>query len=231
MTVEELLKAYREQADLSQRQFAQKCNLSNGYISMLEKGVNPKTNLPVTPTIPALKKIAKGMGISLHKLLSMVDDMPIELPISEEAYKFKNPTVTTDTVTLPVIGNIAAGYNEIALEDWSGETVEVPLSYLKGRNKNEFIVLKVHGDSMFPEYHNGDKVVILKQASLPRSGSIGAVLYDGETATLKRIEFYEDKIKLIPLNPTFPPKTISGPDCEQVHIIGIPKVLIREIEE
>lgn len=145
--------------------------------------------------------------------------------------KLKNPAVTTDTVTLPVIGNIAAGYNEIALEDWSGETVEVPLSYLKGRNKNEFIVLKVHGDSMFPEYHNGDKVVILKQASLPRSGSIGAVLYDGETATLKKVEYFEDKIKLIPLNPTFPPKTITGPDCEQVHIIGIPKILIREIEE
>lgn len=153
------------------------------------------------------------------------------VPMERHPVQLKNPTITADTVTLPVIGNIAAGYNEIALEDWSGETVEVPLSYLKGRNKNEFIVLKVHGDSMFPEYHNGDKVVILKQASLPRSGSIGAVLYDGETATLKRIEFYENKIKLIPLNPTFPPKTISGPDCEQVHIIGIPKVLIREIEE
>ena len=150
---------------------------------------------------------------------------------NEEISKLKNPAVTTDTVILPVIGNIAAGYDEIAIEDWSGETVEVPASYLKGRNRNEFIVLKVHGDSMFPEYHNGDKVVILKQSSLARSGAIGAVLYDGETATLKRVEYFEDKIKLIPLNPTYPPKTISGPDCESVRIIGIPKVLIREIEE
>jgi repressor LexA len=150
---------------------------------------------------------------------------------NEEISKLKKPAVTTDTVILPVIGNIAAGYDEIAIEDWSGETVEVPASYLKGRNKNEFIVLKVHGDSMFPEYHDGDKVVILKQASLARSGSIGAILYDGETATLKRVEYFEDKIKLIPLNPTYPPKTISGPDCESVRIIGIPKVLIRDIEE
>lgn len=150
---------------------------------------------------------------------------------NEEDSKLKNPTVTADTVVLPVIGNIAAGYDEIAIEDWSGETVEVPASYLKGRNRNEFIVLKVHGDSMFPEYHNGDKVVILKQTALPRSGAIGAVLYDGETATLKRVEYFEDKIKLIPLNPTYPPKTITGSDCESVRIIGIPKVLIREIEE
>lgn len=145
--------------------------------------------------------------------------------------KLKSPAVTTDTVVLPVIGNIAAGYNEIAIEDWSGETVEVPASYLKGRSRNDFIVLKVHGDSMYPEYHNGDKVVILKQPSLSRSGAIGAVLYDGENATLKRVEYIEDKIKLIPLNPTYPPKTITGADCESVRIIGIPKVLIREIEE
>ena len=150
---------------------------------------------------------------------------------NEEISKLKNPAVTTDTVILPVIGNIAAGYNEIAIEDWSGETVEVPASYLKGRSRNDFIVLKVHGDSMYPEYHNGDKVVILKQSSLSRSGAIGAVLYDGENATLKRVEYLEDKIKLIPLNPTYPPKTITGADCESVRIIGIPKVLIREIEE
>lgn len=108
---------------------------------------------------------------------------------------------------------------------------EVPASYLKGRNKNEFIVLKVHGDSMYPEYHNGDKVVILKQSSLDRSGSIGAILYDGECATLKKVEYFDNKIKLIPLNPTYPPRTITGPDCESVHIIGSPKVLIRNIEE
>ena len=154
-----------------------------------------------------------------------------DVPMERHTVQLKSPAVTTDTVVLPVIGNIAAGYNEIAIEDWSGETVEVPASYLKGRNRNEFIVLKVHGDSMYPEYHNGDKVVILKQSSLSRSGAIGAVLYDGENATLKRVEYIEDKIKLIPLNPTYPPKTITGADCESVRIIGIPKVLIRDIEE
>lgn len=37
MTLGEFIRKYRSEHDLSQRQFALKCGLSNGYISMLEK--------------------------------------------------------------------------------------------------------------------------------------------------------------------------------------------------
>lgn len=214
----ERMKEAMELRNISQAEIVKRTGIGKSSISTYLSG-------EYEPKQRNIYKICEVLNVSEAWLMGH------NVPMERHPVQLKNPTITANTVTLPVIGNIAAGYNEIALEDWSGETVEVPLSYLKGRNKNEFIVLKVHGDSMFPEYHNGDKVVILKQASLPRSGSIGAVLYDGETATLKRVEYFEDKIKLIPLNPTFPPKTITGPDCEQVHIIGVPKVLIREIEE
>ncbi len=141
------------------------------------------------------------------------------------------PEITTDTVTFPVIGEIAAGYDSIAIEDWSGDTVEIPTSYLKGRKKEDFFVLSVHGDSMYPLYMNGDKVLILKQSTLNYSGDIGAILYDGEYATLKKVEYVngEDWLKLIPINPEYQPKKIEGPDLEQCQVIGIPKLLIREI--
>ncbi|MBR3767565.1 MAG: helix-turn-helix domain-containing protein [Clostridia bacterium] len=209
------LLALMHEKDISYGDLSEKTNIPKSAIHRYVTGATEK--IP----IERIKNIAAALGVSAEYILGWND----------ESSKLKNPTVTSDTVVLPVIGNIAAGYDEIAIEDWSGETVEVPCSYLKGRDKKEFIVLKVHGDSMFPEYHNGDKVVILKQATLPRSGTIGAVLYDGESATLKRVEYFNDKIKLIPINPTYPPKTITGPDCESVRIIGIPKVLIREIEE
>ena len=87
MTLSDFVKEYRKEHDLSQRQFAAICGLSNGYISMLEKNMNPKTGLPLTPSLPALKKSSDGMGISLADMLTTVDDMPVELlsDISEDS--------------------------------------------------------------------------------------------------------------------------------------------------
>ncbi len=79
MTLKELISSYRTEHGLSQRQFAAICGLSNGYISMLEKGVNPNTKLPFTPTLPKLKLLAAGIGMTLEELLAKVDDMPVNL--------------------------------------------------------------------------------------------------------------------------------------------------------
>lgn len=83
MTLRDLVKEYRASHNLSQRQFAAACGLSNGYVSMLEKNLNPKTGLPVTPSLPALKKIATGMGISLTDLFTRADDIPVDLLVSD----------------------------------------------------------------------------------------------------------------------------------------------------
>jgi hypothetical protein len=36
-------------------------------------------------------------------------------------------------------------------------------------------------------------------------------------------------MKLVPVNPQYQPKTISGADLEQCKILGIPKLLIRQL--
>lgn len=83
MTVGDLIVEYRHAHNLSQRQFANKCGLSNGYISMIEKGRNPNTKEPLTPTLPVLRKIAIGLGVSLDTLLSQADDIPISTFIEQ----------------------------------------------------------------------------------------------------------------------------------------------------
>lgn len=67
-----------------------------------------------------------------------------------EQKSLRAPEVTEDTVIFPVIGEIAAGYDYPAYEDWSGDTVEIPKSYLHGRSRDDFFVLSVKGDSMYP---------------------------------------------------------------------------------
>lgn len=143
------------------------------------------------------------------------------------------PTITDKIVTFPVIGEVAAGYEHIAAEDWTGETVEIPESYLHGRPRSDYFVLTVCGDSMYPLYMDGDKVLVLKQNTLDRSGQIGVIRYDGDKASLKKIEFVtgEDWLRMVPVNPSYMPQEIKGPDLEKCSIIGIPQLLLREIEK
>ena len=93
MTLGEIVREYREEHGLSQRQFAVACDLSNGYISMLEKNVNPKTGQPMAPSLLAIKKIADVMHISLNDLLAQADDMPVG--VFDDAEE-ENETPTVD---------------------------------------------------------------------------------------------------------------------------------------
>lgn len=159
-------------------------------------------------------------------------DVPMErTPGYAKTDDYPAPEITNDYTTFPVIGEIAAGYDRVADEAWDGETVEIPNSYLQGRNKSDFFVLRVKGDSMYPLYHEGDKVLVLRQPTLNASGEIGAVIYDDDIGTLKKVEYVqgEDWLRLVPINPNIPPIMIEGERLEHCRVIGIPRLMIREI--
>lgn len=148
-----------------------------------------------------------------------------------DAISFPEPTIAKDVVTFYPIGTVAAGYDEVAYEEYSNEPVEIPACYLSRRPKTDFFVLTVHGNSMYPLYLDGDKVLVLKQSTLNRSGEIGVVLYEGDSATLKKVEYVdgEDWMRMVPINPEYQPKEIRGADLEQCRVLGIPRLLIREL--
>lgn len=85
MTLGEIVKAYRDEHQYSQRQMSALCGVSTGYISLLEKGINPKTGERLVPTIPLLQKIAKAMGRTLDELLSAAEDSPINISLDVPA--------------------------------------------------------------------------------------------------------------------------------------------------
>lgn len=203
-----------ERRNMTAAELARALNVADATISNYKKGI-------YAPKQRRTEEISKILNVSIPWLMGA--DVPMN-PLN-----LVSPNVTEDVVTFPVIGNIAAGYEEIAVEDWSGETIDVPRSFLKGRSKSDFFVLKVHGDSMYPTYHTDDKVLILRQTFIERSGDVGAVIYDGECATLKRIDIFDDMVRLSPLNPSYPPKELTGTDLEHYRILGIPYLLVREI--
>ncbi|MEE0051328.1 MAG: S24 family peptidase [Acutalibacteraceae bacterium] len=211
------IKYARKAAGLTQEDIAREIGVSKQTVQKYESGII------TTISSDKIEIIAKLLRTTPAKLMGWEDNT------SAQSFKLFSPNVTDDVVTFPVLGSIAAGYNEMAIEDWSGETIDVPRSFLKGRSKSDFFVLKVHGDSMYPIYHTDDKVLILRQTFVERSGDVGAVIYDGECATLKRVEIFDDMVRLSPLNPSYPPKELTGANLEQYHIIGVPYLLVREI--
>ena len=180
----------------------------------------------------AVYSIARALNVSEAWLMGY--DVPMERssPTAENKARYQSPDIAEDTTVFPVIGDVAAGYDHIAAEEWEGDTVEIPDSYLKGRDKSEFFVLRIRGDSMYPMYQNGDKILVLKQNTLNYSGEIGVVIYDDEIGTLKRVEYKkgEDWMRLVPINPSFPPILIEDERLEHCRVIGIPKLLIRELD-
>ena len=79
MTLANVIKQYRKEHDISQRQMATMCNVSTGYISLIEKEINPQTGKQMIPSLSVLNKLASGMGMTIDELLSICDDMQVNI--------------------------------------------------------------------------------------------------------------------------------------------------------
>ncbi len=218
MSIADNIRIKRAENHLTLEELARMIGTSKQTIQRYEKGII--SNIPSDK----IELLATALGTTPAYLMGWSESGTIQ---------HSSPTVTEDYITFPVIGEIAAGYDSIGMEDWAGDVIDIPMSFLKGRDKSEFFVLRVKGDSMYPTYQEGDKVLILKQSTLNYSGQVGAILYEGENTSLKKVEFVpgEDWLRMVPINANHPPKRIEGADLERCRIIGIPKLLIREIEE
>ena len=122
-----------------------------------------------------------------------------------------------NSVTLPVVGTIAAGQPILAEENWADKIV-INENFFFGSN---LFVLKVQGESMIEcGIFDGDYVVISKQ-SVANNGEIVACLIDND-ATVKR--FYKENgyYRLQPENSSMRPIY-----TDHVEILGKVVGLIR----
>lgn len=92
MKIGEIITNYCNEHGLSYRQFALQCGVTNGYVSMLVNGANPKTGKPLKPTIETYGKLAAGMGISIDDLFQIMDDAPISISILSSVFSTDTPS-------------------------------------------------------------------------------------------------------------------------------------------
>lgn len=214
MTKGERIKQRREQLGISQTELAECIGTSKQNLYKYENDII--TNIPSD----RVEALAKRLNTSPAYIMGW-----------NEGDSLPSPAITEDTVTFPVITSVAAHYDGVSIdESAAGEKIEVPRAYLKGRKAEDFCAMRVRGDSMYPDFRNGDIVLVLKQSTMNHSGEIGVISYGDDEMTIKRINYVdgEDWLELVPLNPAYPPKRIEGIDLESCHVIGIPRVLVRE---
>ena len=214
--ISSVLKAKRKELGLTLAQIAEKIGVTEATVQRWESG-NIKSLRH-----ERIAKLADILGVTPAVLMGWDEPTAPTLP---------SPIITEDTVTFPVITSVAAHYDGVSIdESAAGEKIEVRRAYLKGRKAEDFCAMRVRGDSMYPAFQNGDIVLVLRQSTMNHSGEIGVISYGDDEMTIKRINYVdgEDWLKLVPLNPAYPPRRIEGVDLEICHIIGIPQVLIRE---
>ena len=212
MTLGEIIMKYRDEHGLSQRQFAAQCkNVTNGYISMVEQGKNPATGKPVVPSVEKLTAFAHGMGMTLHQLLDIADDMPVSIERDATTYHPDvHPINALHRQRVPMLGSVAAG--EPIYDEEVGVYVDSPMDC--------DAALTVRGDSMVPTYQDGDIVYIKCRPDVPE-GAVAVVFLDDE-ATLKHVYKRPTGLTLWSDNASYRPMQIEFEDYDVVRIFGVP---------
>lgn len=83
MKIGEYVTKYREEHDMSQREFARRANLSNVIIGFLEKGVRTNGSAYI-PKFDTIKKVARAMGMTPEQLITECDDFDIDISVGME---------------------------------------------------------------------------------------------------------------------------------------------------
>ena len=211
----ERIKEMRTKRDLTLLQLAEALGVKEATVQRYESGEIKNIK---HETIVAIANI---LNCSPVYLMGWSDDPSIKEPSIEE----------TACRPYPVIGEVAAGYGSEAIEEETGDYEQIPLEWLRGHNPDNFFVLRVKGDSMYPDFQDGDCVLVHRQASVD-SGTVAVMLYDGEIATLKKVRYKKNEswVELIPRNPEYQTKRIENWDLNECRVLGEVRRLIRVVK-
>lgn len=193
-------KTLRKEKGYTQQQIADLCFLDKSTVCRWEKGDN-------YPNQQTQAKLADLLGVSIDYLMGRTDMRMISFP--SEA-----------VIDMPIIGSVRAGMDGNIVTDDTGETRTIAASALHGR-PDEFFLLRVRGDSMYPEVLDGDCVLVRKTESV-ESGVMAVVIYDDDCATVKWVEYAEgeDWVRLVPNNPAYAPVRLEGAELEKCRVVG-----------
>lgn len=162
----------------------------------------------IDPRLSSLRKMSEALKVPMTYLLGLEDD---ERFLAAKA---------VETVQVPVLGRIAAGTPREALTI-SDEYHGTPDTLM--RNRHRAFWLAVAGNSMNRVFPEGSLVLIDPDATI-NNGDIAAVFVNGDDATLKRVYYEGDSVRLHPesYDVEYRDRVIdkTDPEAPEVHMVG-----------
>ena len=189
------IKKLREEKGLSQDALAKLTGYTDrSSITKIEKGL-------VDLQQSKIELFANALGTTSRELVGWDDETPQD----------------KKGVIVNVLGRVAAGIPIEAVENII-DTEEITEELAK---TGKFFGLRIQGDSMEPDIHNGDTVIVRQQDDA-ETDEIVIALINGNDGVCKRLKKYENSIALVSFNANYEPMYFTKEEAETkpVKIIG-----------
>lgn len=149
------------------------------------------------PRVEAINAICEHFGIKTEELLNI-----------------------NGSTRIPVLGHVHAGQTTYAIEEILDY---VDIGSLKA-DPEEYFGLLVEGDSMLPELHDGDLVIVRKQSVL-ENGDIGVFSIGDNETTIKQYQQLARHIALMPYNEEYDGLMFSLREVDELPVLILGKVV------
>lgn len=193
------LKKKREEAGHSLRDATKLSGVSHTYIKDIEEGTK-------SPAFDKVMQLLRAYHANIQDFLRETDYLP----------KNVEPAALGQMRKIPIVSWVRAGKwgtaDETFQEEGTDEWIE---SDIKGEHN---FALRVKGDSMEPEFHEGD-IIIVSPHDKAMSGDYVVAKNEEDEATFKQYKRFDNTRILHPLNAKYP-DIVLNKDLEY-RIVGV----------
>jgi len=158
------------------------------------------------PSTESMNKVFQAMNVTVFEFMELAG---VPCPKNKQ--------------TIPLLGLVKAGRegyfdtdgNPIINDDWDG--IEFPVS-----KSDNIYALEVSGNSMWPVYREGDKLIVSPEAEVRENDRVAVKLTSGEVMVKELAHKSAKQIELKSLNPTYEPIVVSPSDvCWMARVLWV----------
>lgn len=234
IVIGEKIKQYRLANGWTQQELGTKIGMSKNAIGNYEKGFrSPKKNtmfdlakafsISIDDLFPPVQKDSASDIQSIYdelepnrqrKVITYAEKLRDEQKNEEEA-KINEVSEVISLYQVEVVSETAAacGFNYgFGYEDTDRETIEVD-----EKPPRHDIATKVSGDSMQPNYQDGDILYLVDKGLTTYNGNLAVIAY-GDRSYFKRIYTENGRLRLVSLNDKYEDIILDFPPAEDTHI-------------